>query len=58
MIVRVLGLIFMFIIRIRFLRGNLIPDIIRSRYRKAFVRQKIENNSYKMYLNLRLFIRM
>ena len=35
MIVRIIGLMFLFIIRIRFPRGKLIADIIRNRYGEA-----------------------
>ena len=35
MIVRIIGLMFLIIIRIRFPRGKLIADIIRNRYSEA-----------------------
>ena len=49
MIVKVLDLVFLFIIRIRFPKGKSIADIIRSRYGETFVRKisKFENNEYK-----------
>ena len=45
-----LGLVFLFIICIRFPKGKLIADIIRSRYGEAFVRKicKFEKSSYKL----------
>ena len=39
MIVKKLGLVFLFIIRIRFAKGKSIADVIRSRYGVAFVRK-------------------
>ena len=58
MIVKVLGLVFLFIIRIRFPNGKSIANIIRSSYREAFVRKihKLEKNDYKLrkgHLDLR-----
>ena len=50
MIVKVLGLVFLFIIRIRFPKGKLIANIIRSRYGEAFVTKirKFGKNDYKL----------
>ena len=50
MIVKVLGLVFLFIICIRFPKGKSIADIIRSRYGEAFVRTipKFEKSDYKL----------
>ena len=50
MIVKVLGLVFLFIIRIRFPKGKSIANIIRSRYGEVFVRKihKFEKNDYKL----------
>ena len=44
------GLVFLFIIRIRFPKGKSIADIIRSRYGETFVRKirKLEKNDYKL----------
>ena len=61
MIVKVLGLVFLFIIRIRFTKGKSIADIIRSRYGEAFVRKinKFERNEYKLrkgHLDLRFLL--
>ena len=59
MTVKVLGLVLLFIIRIRFPKAKMIADIIRNRYEKAFVRKirKFEKNDYKLrkgHLDLRL----
>ena len=61
MIVKVLGLVFLFIIHIRIPKGKPITDIIRSRYGEAFVSiiLKFEKNNYKLqkgYLNLRFLL--
>ena len=48
MIVRVLGLIFLFIIRIRFLKVKSIANIIRSRYGEAFVRNILEKEAKRI----------
>ena len=50
MIVKVLGLVFSFIIRIRFPKGKSIVQIIRSRHGEAIVRKKckFEKNDYKL----------
>ena len=50
MIVKVLGMVFWFIMRIRFPKGKSIADIIRSRYGEAFVRiiRKFEKSDYKL----------
>ena len=61
MIVKVLGLVFLFIIRIRFPKGKSVANIIRSRYGKAFVRKicKFEKNDYKLrkgHLDLRFLL--
>ena len=61
MIVKVLGLIFLFIIRIRFPKGKSIANNIRSRYGEAFVRKifKFEKNDYKLrksHLHLRFLL--
>ena len=61
MIVKVLGLVFLFIIRIRFPKGKSIADIIRSRYGEAFVRKihKFEKSDYKLqkgHLDLRFLL--
>ena len=50
MIVKVLGLVFLFIILIRFSKGKSMADIIRSRYGEAFVRKvrKFEKSDYKL----------
>ena len=50
MAVKVLGLEFLFIIRVRFLKGKLIANIIRNRYGEAFVRiiRKFEKSDYKL----------
>ena len=59
MIVKVLGLVFLFIIRIRFPNGKSIANIIRSSYREAFARKirKLEKNDYKLgHLDLRLLL--
>ena len=62
MIVKVLGLVFSFIIRIRFLKGKSITDIVRSRYGEAFVRVicKFEKSDYKLrkgHLDLRFLLK-
>ena len=61
MIVKKLGLVFLFIIRIRFAKGKSIADVIRSRYGVAFVRKirKFEKSHYKLrkgYLDLRFLL--
>ena len=61
MIVKVLGLVFLFIIPIRFSKGKSIADIIRSRYGEAFVRKirKFEKSDYKLqkgHLDLRFLL--
>ena len=61
MIVKVLGLVFLFIIRIRFPKGKSIANIIRSRYGEALVRKirKFEKNDYKLrkgHLDLRFLL--
>ena len=61
MIVKVLRLVFLFIIRIRFPKGKSIADIIRSRYGEAFVRTicKFEKSDYKLrkgHLDLRVLL--
>ena len=50
MIVKVLGLVFLFIIRVRFPKGKSIADMIRSRYGEAFVRKirKFEKSDFKL----------
>ena len=50
MIVKMLGLVVLFFIRIKFPEGKSIADIIRSRYETAFVRKihKFEKNDYKL----------
>ena len=52
-----LGLVFLFIIRISFSQGKSIANIIRSRYREAFVSKihKFERNDYKL-LDLRFLL--
>ena len=61
MIVKVLGLVFLFMISIRFPKGKSIANIIRSRYGEAFVRKirKFEKNDYqlrKSHLDLRFLL--
>ena len=61
MIVKVLGLVFLFIIRIRFPKGKSIANIIRSKYGEAFVRKicKFEKTDYKLrksHLDLRFLL--
>ena len=61
MIVKVLGFVFLFIIRIRFPKGKSIADIVRSRYGEAFVRKihKFEKSNYmlrKGHLDLRFLL--
>ena len=50
MIVRIIGLVFLFIIRIRFPRGKSIADIIRNRYGEAYVKkiQSFEKCDFKL----------
>ena len=60
MIVKVLGLVFLFIIRISFPKGKSIADIIRSTFGEAFVRiiRKFEKSDYKLrkgHLDLRFY---
>ena len=62
MTVKVLGLVLLFIIRIRFPKVKMIADIIRNRYEKAFVRKirKFEKTDYKLrkgHLDLRLLLK-
>ena len=59
MIVKILGMVFLFIICVRFPKGKLIADIIWSKYGEAFVRKIhiFEKNNYKLWkghLDLRL----
>ena len=61
MIVKVLSLVFLFIIRIRFPKGKSMADIIRSRYGEALVRKirKFKKNDYKLrkgHMNLRFLL--
>ena len=60
-IVKVFGLVFLFIIRIGFPKGKSIADIIRSRYGEAFVRiiRKFEKSDCKLrkgHLDLRFLL--
>ena len=50
MIVRIIGLVFLFIIRIRFPRGKSISDIIGNRHSEAYVKkiQKFEKCNFKL----------
>ena len=50
MIVKVLGLTFLFIVRIRFPKAKSIADFIRSRYGETFVRKirKYEKSNCKL----------
>ena len=50
MIVKVLRLVFLFIILMKFSKGKSIADIIRSRYGEAFARKirKFKKNDYKL----------
>ena len=61
MIVGIIGLVFLFIIRIRFPRGKSIADIIRNRYREAFLKKipRFEKCNFKLqkwHLDLRFFL--
>ena len=61
MIVKVLSLVFLFIIRIRFPKGKSMADIIRSRYGEDLVRKihKFKKNDYKLrkgHMNLRFLL--
>ena len=61
MIVRIIGLVFLFIIRIRFPRGKSIADIIRNRYGEAFVKkirrfEKCDFKLRKCHLDLRFLL--
>ena len=61
MIVKVLGFVFLFIIRIRFPKSKSIADIVRSRCGEAFVRKihKFEKSDYKLrkgHLDLRFLL--
>ena len=61
MIVRIIGLVYLFIIRIRFPRGKSIADIIRNRYDQAFVKiiwrfEKCDFKFRKCYLDLRFLL--
>ena len=60
-LLKCLTLVFLFIIRIRFLKGKSIADIIRSRYGEAFVRKirEFEKSDYKLWnghLDLRFLL--
>ena len=61
MIVRIIGLVFLFIIRIRFPRGKSTVDIIRNRYGEAFVKkirrfEKCDFKLRKCHLDLRFLL--
>ena len=58
MLVRTIGLVFLFIIRIRFPRGKSIADIIRNRYGEAFVKKmrRFEKCDFKCHLDLRFLL--
>ena len=61
MIVRIIGLVLLFIIRIRFPRGKLITDIIRNRYGEAYVKKmrrfkKCFFKSQKCHLDLKFLL--
>ena len=55
MTIKVLGLVFLFIIRIKLLKSKLIADIVRGRYQEAFVRT-IRNKLDKSNLDPRLIL--
>ena len=61
MIVRIIGMVYLFIIRIRFPRGKSIADIIRNRYGEAFVKkirrfEKCDFKLWKCHLDLRFLL--
>ena len=61
MIVGIIGLVFLFIIRIRFPRGKSTADIIRNRYSEAFVKKirRFEKCNFKLqkyHLDLRFLL--
>ena len=61
MIVSIIGLVFLFIIRIRFPRGKSIADIIRNKYGEAFVTkirrfEKCDFKLRKCHLDLRFLL--
>ena len=61
MIVRITGLVFLFIIRIRLPRGKSIADIIRNRYGEVYVKktQRFEKCNFKLrkcHLGLRFLL--
>ena len=61
MIVRIIGLVFLFIIRIRFPRGKSIADIIKNRYGEAYVKkirrfEKCDFKLRKSHLDLRFLL--
>ena len=61
MIVRIIGLVFLFIIRIRFPKGKSIADIIRNRYGESFVKkirrfEKCDFKLRKCHLDLRFLL--
>ena len=61
MIVRIICLVFLFITRIRFLRGKSIAGIIRNRYGEGFLKkirtfQKCDFKLRKCHLDLRLLL--
>ena len=61
MIVKIIGLVFLFIIRIRFPRRKSIADIIRNRYGEAFVKkirrfEKCDFKLRKCHLDLRFLL--
>ena len=55
MTIKVLGLVFLFIIRIKLLKSKLIADNVRGRYEEAFVRT-IRNKLQKSNLDPRLIL--
>ena len=60
-IVRIIDLVFLFIIRIRFPRGKSIADIIRNRYGEAYVKKirRFEKCNFKLrkcHLDLRFLL--
>ena len=61
MIVRIIGLVFLFMILIRFPRGKSIADINRNRYGEASIKKirRFEKCNFKLqkcYLDLRVFL--